>query len=503
MGYHLRGPEQVVPEAIRGWADPGIWKLVAFVETIDMSGFLADYCADGWGGQPYDPRLMLVSVWWCYRHGVRSPEGMARACQDSASLRVVWARDQVPCAATFRRFIAGHPQGWRLVQASTVARCVGAGLADMSVTATDSTPMDAPAALPTAQSAARLTVLIDQAEQALAAVRQQAVEAADQGLVDQSCHTLRRREQRLLTRLGKLRAAEAAARQRDEEVDDDHPPPENTWAQRAAEHRQELDDLIAQKQEACDVYQAKVAAGCKPRGPAPRAPLDHPRIRAKIEALARCEQRLAEAAAKPVRRRHAARVAPSDPTSRILKGKNTTTWVLGRLFTITVYLGQIILVGVLSPEGNDARGLHPTLAAAADIRDLAGITQPTRYDLADSGFASEAVFTTPSALGGRLLISVTNENDQLHGTTPTTTLTARQDMATRLATEEGKTTYRLRSPMVEPVFAHILRTDRHLHLRGPAQHNEIIAITSAYNAEKYLRYQYSRTRPQHLTRKRP
>ena len=177
-------------------------------------------------------------------------------------------------------------------------------------------------------------------------------------------------------------------------------------------------------------------------------------------------------------------------------------WVLGRLFTVTVCLGQIILVGLLSPGGNDALGLHPNLAAAKEIRDLAGITQPSQYDLADSGFASAQVFTTPSPLGGRLLISVTNEYDQLHDTTPITAATARQEMADLLATTEGKVTYRLRSSMIEPVFAHTMRTDRRLHTRGPGQHNEIIAITSAYNAGKYLRYQYSRTRPQHLTRTR-
>jgi len=503
MGYHFRGQEQAVPEEIMRWADPGIWKLVRLVEQVDMSGFLADYCDDGWGGQPYDPRLMLVSVWWCYQHGVRSPEDMARACREQVSLRVVWARDQTPSADTFRRFIGGHPQGWLLAQASTVKSCARLGLVDMSVTATDSTPMAASAALSTAMSAARLTVLIDQAEQDLAEVRQRAAEAAEQGMVDECCQKLRRREARVLSRVERLRTAEEFARNRDEEVQNDHPPPASVWSRHAADHRQGLADMITKQQEKVDAYRAKVEAGRKPPGVAPRAPQDHPHIRAKIEALARCEQRLATPTPRPARRRNSARAAPSDPESRILKGKNTTMWVLGRLFTVTSCLGQIILVGLLSPEGNDAHGLHPTLAAAANIRDLAGITQPTRYDLADSGFASEQVFTTPSALGGHLLISVTNENDQLHGTTPTTTLTARQEMAALLATPEGKTTYRLRSPMIEPVFAHILRTDRRLHLRGPGQHNEIIAITSAYNAGKYLRYQYSRTRSKHLTRKRP
>jgi len=98
------------------------------------------------GGQPYDPRLMLVPGWWCYQHDVRGPEDMARACREWVSLRVVWARDQTPSSGAFRRFIGGHPQGWRRIQASTVACCTRLGLVAMSATATDSTPMAAPAA---------------------------------------------------------------------------------------------------------------------------------------------------------------------------------------------------------------------------------------------------------------------------------------------------------------------------------------------------------------------
>jgi hypothetical protein len=41
--------------------------------------------------------------------------------------------------------------------------------------------------------------------------------------------------------------------------------------------------------------------------------------------------------------------------------------------------------------------------------------------------------------------------------------------------------------MIEPVFAHLLRADRHLHSRGDAAHTETLAMITAYNAKKYLR----------------
>jgi hypothetical protein len=47
--------------------------------------------------------------------------------------------------------------------------------------------------------------------------------------------------------------------------------------------------------------------------------------------------------------------------------------------------------------------------------------------------------------------------------------------------------------MIEPVFAHLLRADRHLHSRGDAAHTETLAMITAYNAKKYLR----KTTPAH------
>lgn len=499
MGFRFRGRQRAVPEEIRGWADPAVWKLLDLVEKIDLSGFERDYRADGSGGQPYDPRLMLLSVWWCYQRGIRGPEDIARACREEVTLRMVWERDRTPSAATFRRFIGGHPDGWRLVQAASVACCAEAGLVNLAVTATDSTPLPSPAALLSVRSAAWLTVLIERTRRELDEVRQRAAEASERGLVDECCQKLRRTEARLNNRLGRLTTAEKLARARDREAEGERPRPENVWAQRVDRHRRELAEMVRKQRKAVEVYQARVEAGRKPQGPAPRAPRDHPHVQGKIQALNRARARLAASTTKPTRRRRAARVAPSDPESRILKGKNTTTWVLGRLFNITVCLGQIILIGLLSTEGNDAGGLRPNLTAAAEIRDLAGITEPSRWDLADAGYTSPEGFQNPSPLGGQPLVAVTNENDQLHSDTPAAVSASRQEMADLLATERGKKAYRLRSPMVEPVFAHLTRTGRRLHTRGPAQHNEILAMTSGYNAAKCVRYQSSQIRPQHLS----
>jgi transposase len=496
MGYHFRGREQAVPEEIRRWADAGVWKLVEVVEQVDVSGFEQDYRADGSGGQPYDPRLMLVSVWWCYQHGVRGPQEIARSCREQVSLRMVWGREQVPSAATFRRFIGGHPQGWQRVQVVSVALCAQAGLVDVTTTATDSTPVDSPAGLSTVESGARLTVAVAQLNERLVALRAEAAQAAQQGCVELLCDKLRRAEARLLNRLARLRAAEAQARARDAQAEAIHPHAEQIWVGRIERHEHTLAQMIARQQQAVEAYQAKVAAGHKPRGGPPCTPEQHAHIRAKTAALARAREKLAAARAHPTRRRLATRVAPADPQARIVKGKNTTTWVLGLLLTLTVALGQVILAGILSPLGNDAGGLHPNLAAAAACAQQAGITQIPLHHLADGGFASEQTFTTASPFGGQLYINVPTDDQTRH---PSSATAARHHMAERLHSEQGQRIYRLRAPTIEPVFAHLLRTDRRLHTHGPAQHTEILAITSAYNIGKYLRYRHARTRPRQLT----
>ncbi|HWS37479.1 MAG TPA: transposase [Actinoplanes sp.] len=470
-----------------------ILDLVALAERLDVTGFEADFRADGVGGVPYDPRLMLVTVLWCYAQQIRSPQAIARACREQVSLRMVWQRDRVPTASTVRRFIGGHRSGWQRVSISLLAVCGRDGLIDVSLTATDSTPVTAPAAMAKTLSAARITVAIDQAEQELARLRRHLDEAAADadltGFIEAGCGPLIRAEQMLLVRLDRLRDAEARARAHTARRRDSDPHDSvRIWQDRVDKHTTELAAMTERQNRKVADHQAKVAAGRKPRGPAPRTAAHHPGIRRKQEALARARARLTTArAADPGPRAGPVPANLTDPTARILKGKNLTRWVMGRLLTLTVVTSQIILAGILSPAGNDYPGLLPNLAATADNCRDAGITGDFGHHLADSGFAGPETLTTPAPIDGTLLVCVTNEHDQNRGRTGTSHTAHRREMAARLATETGRDLYRRRSAMVEPVFAHLLRLDRRLHTRGDAQHSETLAIITAYNAFKYLR----------------
>lgn len=482
-----------------GWADPQVFRLVELVERLDVSGIEACYRADGVGGVPYDPRLMLVTVMWCYRHQIRGAEQIARACREQVSLRVVWQRDRVPSSAAVRRFIA-RP-GWQQVFTSLLAECDRAGLVDVSLTATDSSPVAVSAALPKTVSAARITVLIDDAERELAGLRSRLAALSDDDagvgeFVETGCGALRRAEQLLLVRINRLHQAEATARQRARLAGEGGRQRVRAWQARVDKHHAELAAMTSAQQQKVAAYQARVAAGNKPRGPAPRPPAEHPKIKAKQAALHTAQTRLAAAHEHARDGPATAQVSPTDPTARILKGKNTIRWVLGRLLTLTVTSNQLILAGLLSPHANDFAGLFPNLAATAANCTQAGITGPFGHHLADAGFASPHALTHPAPIDGTLLICVSNEHDQTR-TTTTTSRSHRQHMADQLSTPDNQARYRRRTPMIEPVFAHLLRTDRRLHTRGTTQNNEILALATTYNAGKYL----TLTRP-HNTRQK-
>jgi hypothetical protein len=462
MGRRYRGPEQAVAEQVQAWADPQIFDLLRLAERVDVSCFEQDYRADGAGGVPYDPRLMLVTVWWCCHRRWRSPQEMARACREQASLRVLWQRERVPSAACLRRFVQGHRQGWQRVAESLMSVCDQAGLVDVSVTATDSTPMIANAAISRTLTAARLTTRIDGVQQELAALHARLQRMADDdedAFVEHGCGDLIRTEQLLLVRLKRLQAAEALARERGRQlVASRQDRAVACWQARVDRHTTELADLIRRQQEKIAAHQAR------PRGNPPVPVEQHRHVRDKRKSLQIARDRLAAALAgtRPGRG-PTAQANTTDPQSRILKGKpNTPAWVIGRLLTITVIAGQFILAGLLSPAGNDAHGLLPNLLTATAHCEQAGINPAFTHHLADGAFTPPDL--PSNKITGTLLIAVTSEDAAQH-----------------------RTIYARRSPLVEPVFAQLLRTDRHLHARGDAANTVITTMTTAHNAMKYLR----------------
>jgi transposase len=200
--------------------DDPVWAMADLVDRLDLSVFEAAHRSDGSGGRAYDPRLMLTLVLHCYRLGIRSPAGIARACYQRIDLRV-FLGGRVPAGRTVSRFVVRHAAAWPGVFVEVLALCDQRGLVDVAVTATDGSPVGAAASLSANHTVAWITEQAAAVQQHLDELDAQAAGAADAlapgadldeyiGLVCGSIPVQARVAQRRLTRLRQAQAVAAA-----------------------------------------------------------------------------------------------------------------------------------------------------------------------------------------------------------------------------------------------------------------------------------------------------
>jgi transposase len=67
----------LMPPSLLEWVpeDHLVWTILDAVEEMDLSGFYADYRADGHGRPAYDPRMMVALLLHAYAKGDRSSVG--------------------------------------------------------------------------------------------------------------------------------------------------------------------------------------------------------------------------------------------------------------------------------------------------------------------------------------------------------------------------------------------------------------------------------------------
>lgn len=306
---------------VAGWEsllddDAPIWAVWDLVDELDLSLFEAVYRADGSGGRAYDPRLMVVAVLWCYRLGIRSPQAIAAACRDRIDLRVVLG-GRTPSEPTVRRFVRRQARAFEWLRVDVLGVCARAGLIDVSITATDGSPVGAPAALSANRSLAWVDARIDRVDAELAAVlaRQQSVVAglevdldADgvvegsawevdgqvDGFLVEVCDRLREQEERLRGKLTRMRAARQVAVDRARQRADD-PERIDRLREWVARHESTLTGMIDAQQARLDARAAREAAGQRVPGPRPVSIEACKHINRQREALTRAQQVLTRA----------------------------------------------------------------------------------------------------------------------------------------------------------------------------------------------------------------
>lgn len=245
--------------------DHEFWRFVDIVDTLDTSRFEAAYREDGSGGQPYDPRLILVAILWCYRLGHRSPTVIANDCRDLVCL-AAWFGDRKPSRSTIRGFLLRHQRAIGDLLSQCLARGRDEGTLETSLTATDGTPFEAPSSLSRCVPLWRLRLLISETAQDLDRVRHPTDPPTDDrdlpNLVELVCGQRYELERRLVRRLARLTRAEAVAADRASRERGCDPDRERQDLQEALEHKERrLVELTAQQQEKYDHSQRRLARG--------------------------------------------------------------------------------------------------------------------------------------------------------------------------------------------------------------------------------------------------
>lgn len=489
------------------------FRFQALVAELDLGRFEAAYRADGRGRPPFDPAMMLTLVLYCRAKRLISSRAVAAACHDDLGARVITG-NRYPDRSTIDRFMTTHAAAIKALLAETLRLGDAEDLVDVSVVAGDGTVVQANAAMANTVDEAGLRTQIEQLTAALADAQavwaDQIVAGAETDLTqpdlwgaectnqpgpgaDQAAW----RKVRTLARL-------LAARQRSLSYLRAHPgaADEQAWRDRLARDQarvaaraEQLDQTRAKLQAAADKRAAAVAAGAKISGTRPVPVEAHSELRRAVKALqiatARAEK---TAAAAPV----GTRVNTTDPTSRIMPGKKNAGFDQRHNIQALAGPGQFILAIATHPCSNDKQALTTLIQTARANLDAAGITTGIGTAIFDSGYASEANFTTELPVEN-LLVAVEKHGNQTrqpepasdnrqsgdpntkHGQLPASW----QIMADRLTQPDNHALYKRRSAIIEPLFAQLFtRFGRTMPARGDQAEVELHLWAITHNLLK-------------------
>jgi len=524
MGYNFQVAERdqlfLLPPDAREWLPPGhlAWAVLDQVSGMDLGPFVAWYRADGQGQKAYHPRLMVALVMYCYCKGIRSSRAIEMATYDDVGARVICGNCH-PDHATVARFVTRHEQPVKGLLVASLVACAKQGLVSVEVVAGDGTKVKANASIAANATAQQLDIEIGELEALLAAevaawfAQAQAADAAEDALFGEGeqdggeagpggggTMTLARLTGKIVRRQQAKAKLDAETAARQQQADAERAEKITRLERRAAARRAGAGRLAAEAGAKVAAWQeraaAKAAAGSRKR-PDGRVPVPadrHATVRRARRAAAAAQRALEQAKATPARPPGPAKppeANTTDPASQIMPLKKGG---FDQLYNLQAIAGahQVILGIATHDNPTDTGALHPMLATARASLDAAGIHDPVGKALFDAGYASEDNFTT--SCEAELYVAVTREARQTgrlrDGKKPHTMKPSWQQMATRLNTPEGKTLYKRRAGMIEPVFAQLFsRLGRHLHYRDTKVALELHLWAASHNLLKAIRAQ--------------
>jgi transposase len=409
----------LLPADVREWLPPGhlVYFIMDVVDTLDLSAILGTYDGSR-GGQPaYHPAMMARLLVYAYCMGIPSSRKIEKSTHESIPFRIL-SDGAHPDHDTIAEFRRRHLKALSGLFAQVLELCREAGLVKMGRVSLDGTKMRANASKHKAMSYDRMVEKEKALEQEVAALMA-AAEAVD--TQEDTLHGRGRRGDELpkelqfrASRLKKIREAKAVLDQR---------------AREAAEAERKQQAAVAEAQRAArDPVQTGMA---KPRrGPAPQPPSETPDAKAQYNF--------------------------TDPESRIMKDGATGSFAQCYNCQIAVdEAAQVIVATQVTQQANDKQQIEPVVE---NLKQHSGGETPQCL-IADAGYFSESNIRylenegiDPYVATGR--VKHGEKDPAPRGRIPASA-TVKDRMRRKLRTLRGRSTYRKRKQVVEPVFGQI------------------------------------------------
>lgn len=442
----VHSPEAKLPEGDL------VFFLLDTVPQLDLSRFYAPYETETRGAPPFDPAMMVCLLLYAYCVGVFSSRKLALACERNLAFIAIVGQDR-PDFRTISDFRKLHLAAFKDVFVHVVRLAGEMGLVKLGNVSTDGTKLQGNASRHKAMSYGYMTKEVERLREEIETLVMQAYqqdEAEEAALGsrrgDELPAELARREARLATIEAAMQRLEARAKA----------------------------EADAERQRRAEAEAERERMGKPRRGKVPKPVDDAPADKAQTNF--------------------------TDPELHIMQTNNKGWEYCGNAQVSVDGACQIILACDVTDASNDKQQAEPvaqaTLATLAQAgierpQDESGALQPIPATL-DSGYYSETAVQGLEALGfDPYMATERQRHHALPPEAPEAPATAKERMAAKVRTPEGKALYARRKVIVEPVFGQIkeARGFRRFLLRGLQKiRGEWRLVCLSHNLLKIWRY---------------
>jgi transposase len=444
--HEAQSPAGKLPEG--DW----VFFLLDTVPRLDLQRFYAPYEEETRGAPPFDP-AMLVCLWlYAYCVGVFSSRKMALACERNLAFMAIVGQGR-PDFRTISDLRQQHLEAFKEVCVQVVRLAGEAGLVQLGNVSTDGTKMQGNASRHKAMSYGYMKKAVERLREEI------------ETLVTQASQQDEAEEAALGSRRGDALPAELARR------DDRLATIEAAMQRLEAQAKAEAE---AERQRRAEVEAERLRTGKPRRGKAPSPVADTPDDKAQMSF--------------------------TDPELHIMRTNNKGWDYCGNAQVSVDGTCQIILACDVTDAPNDKQQAAPLAQATQANLAQGGIERPTDESGApqaspaplDNGYDSEAVVEALETLGCDPYIATERQRHQTpEAEASAPPATAKERMAAKVRTPEGRAVYARRKVIVEPVFGQIkeVRGFRRFLLRGlQKMRGEWSLVGLTHNLLKLWRY---------------